>query len=109
MAGLSPGDRFPQRCHLSGTGHHLIGLGGAPRSSPSVASSLDQLRARWDGLVSIIDAAGTDFASIAAAMPNGGAILVRPDGFIAFTAVPADATTLAALDAHLATYLVPAR
>lgn len=40
-------------------------------------------------------------------MPEGGAVLVRPDGFIGFRAVPADEATMAALDAHLATYLVP--
>lgn len=40
-------------------------------------------------------------------MPDGGAILVRPDGFIRFRAAPADETTMAALDAHLATYLLP--
>jgi hypothetical protein len=76
-------------------------LGAAPVS--------DQFRARWDGLVAIIDAAGTDLAGIATAMPEGGAILVRPDGFIGFTAVPADARTMAAIDAHLASYLMPLR
>ena len=40
-------------------------------------------------------------------MPNGGAILVRPDGFIGFRAAPADETTMEALDAHLATHLIP--
>jgi len=34
---------------------------------------------------------------------------VRPDGFIGFRAAPADAATMAALDAHLASYLIPAR
>ena len=41
-----------------------------------------------------------------AGVPDGGAILVRPDGFIGFRAIPADEATMAALDAHLATYLV---
>ena len=36
------------------------------------------------------------------------AVLIRPDGFIGFRAVPADADGLRALDAHLDTYLVPA-
>ena len=40
-------------------------------------------------------------------MPNGGAILVRPDGFIGFRAAPVDETTMDALDDHLATYVVP--
>jgi hypothetical protein len=34
-------------------------------------------------------------------------ILVRPDGHIGFRAAPADAAGLAALDAHLDSYLVP--
>ena len=42
-----------------------------------------------------------------AGVPSGGAILVRPDGFIGFRAAPANETTMAALDAHLATYLMP--
>jgi hypothetical protein len=42
-------------------------------------------------------------------VPNGGAILVRPDGFIGFRAAPADETAMDALDAHLTTYLVPSR
>jgi hypothetical protein len=32
---------------------------------------------------------------------------VRPDGFIGFRAAPADEATMKALDAHLASYLVP--
>jgi hypothetical protein len=97
--GLSPGTRFPA-CHfLSGTGHHLIALGKVPR--------LDYLRARWDKLVSIVDASTGPFAATAAGVPNGGAILVRPDGFVGFRADPADEKTMDALDAHLATYLIP--
>ena len=47
------------------------------------------------------------FDAAEAGLPDGGAILVRPDGFIGFRAAPADEATMAALDAHLATYLVP--
>jgi hypothetical protein len=99
--GPSPGDRFPACYRLSGTSHHLIVFGESPR--------LDHLRARWNGLVSIVDVSSADFDATAAGVPNGGAILVRPDGFIGFRAAPADDTTMAALDAHLATYLVPHR
>jgi hypothetical protein len=70
------------------------------------ACCLDALRARWGDLVSIIDAAGAGFDAIAAGVPQGGAILVRPDGFIGFRAAPADEATMAALDAHLASYLI---
>ena len=74
-------------------------LGKAPR--------LDYLRARWDKLVSIVDASTAHFDAIEAGVPDGGAILVRPDGFIGLRAAPADETTMGALDAHLTTYLVP--
>jgi hypothetical protein len=68
---------------------------------------LEHLRAKWGSLVSIVDAARAEFNAIDAGVPNGGAILVRPDGFIGFRAAPANGTTMGALDAHLATYLVP--
>jgi hypothetical protein len=97
--GLSPGTRFPAGCYLSGTRHHLIAPSNTPR--------LDHLRARWDGLVSIVDASTAPFDATAAGVPNGGAILVRPDGFVGFRADPADEATMDALDAHLATYLIP--
>jgi 2-polyprenyl-6-methoxyphenol hydroxylase-like FAD-dependent oxidoreductase len=93
--GPSPGDRFPACHRLSGTWYHLIVFGKAPR--------LDYLRARWDKLVSIVDASTAHFDAIEAGVPDGGAILVRPDGFIGFRAAPADETTMGALDAHLTT------
>jgi 2-polyprenyl-6-methoxyphenol hydroxylase-like FAD-dependent oxidoreductase len=101
VEGPSAGDRFPARCRLSGTCHHLIVFGEAPR--------LHYFRARWDKLVSIVDAASAHFDATEAGVPNGGAVLVRPDGFIGFRAAPADETAMAALDAHLTTYLVPSR
>jgi hypothetical protein len=99
VAGPSPGDRFPACHRLSGTCHHLIVFGRAPR--------MDYLGARWGKLVSIVDASSATFDATEFGVPNGGAILVRPDGFIGFRAAPADETTMGALDAHLATYLVP--
>jgi hypothetical protein len=96
---VSPGTRFPA-CHfLGGTGHHLIAFGEMPR--------LDYLRSRWGKLVSIVDASTAQFAAAAAGVPSGGAILVRPDGFVGFRADPADEKTMDALDAHLASYLIP--
>ena len=68
---------------------------------------MDYLRARWNQLVSIVDASTAQFDATAAGVPNGGAILVRPDGFVGFRANPVDETTMDALDAHLATYLIP--
>jgi 2-polyprenyl-6-methoxyphenol hydroxylase-like FAD-dependent oxidoreductase len=95
----SPGDRFPACHRLGGTSHHLIVFGKAPR--------LDYLRTRWGKLVSIVDASSAKFDATESGVSNGGAILVRPDGFIGFRAAPADESTMAALDAHLTTYLVP--
>jgi hypothetical protein len=95
------GRPLPGRCRLSGTCHHLIVFGEAPR--------LDYLRARWDKLISIVDAGSAHFDATEAGVPNGGAVLVRPDGFIGFRAAPADETAMDALDAHLTTYLVPSR
>jgi hypothetical protein len=98
--GPSPGERFPACNRLRGTGHHLIVSGEAPH--------LDPIRARWGKLVSIVDASGAGFDPAEAGVPDGCAILVRPDGFIGFGAAPVDDRTMAALDAHLATYLLPA-
>jgi 2-polyprenyl-6-methoxyphenol hydroxylase-like FAD-dependent oxidoreductase len=97
--GLSPGGRFPACHHLSGTCHHVIAYGEKPR--------FDYLRVRWDKVVSIVDASSAKFDATAAGVPDGGAILVRPDGFIGFLANPADEMTMDALETHLATYLIP--
>jgi 2-polyprenyl-6-methoxyphenol hydroxylase-like FAD-dependent oxidoreductase len=97
--GLAPGTRFPACHHLGGTRHHLIAFGQVPR--------LDYLRARWDKLVSIVDASTAAFDATAAGVPECGAILVRPDGFVGFRANPTNEMTMDALDAHLATYLIP--
>ena len=97
--GLPPGTRFPDWLRLGGPGHHLVVFGKSP--------PLDDFRARWGKLVSIVDASSLGIDAGEVAMPNGGAILVRPDGFIAFRAAPADEANMKALDAHLATYLVP--
>jgi 6-methylpretetramide 4-monooxygenase / 4-hydroxy-6-methylpretetramide 12a-monooxygenase len=97
LDGPSTGARFPACHRLSGTSHHLIVPSGAPR--------LDYLRERWDKLVSIIDA--SQFDATSRGVSNGAAVLVRPDGFVGFRANPADEMTMDALDAHLATYLIP--
>jgi hypothetical protein len=91
--------RFPA-CHfLSGTRHHLIAFGEVPR--------LNYLRSRWGKLVSIVDASTAWFDATLAGVPNGGAILVRPHGFVGFRVDPADEKTMDVLDAHLASYLIP--
>jgi 6-methylpretetramide 4-monooxygenase / 4-hydroxy-6-methylpretetramide 12a-monooxygenase len=97
LDGSATGIRFAACRHLRGTGHHLIVRNDTPR--------LDNLRERWDKLVSIIDA--SEFERMSSDVSDGAAVLVRPDGFIGFRADPSDAMTMDALDAHLATYLIP--
>jgi 2-polyprenyl-6-methoxyphenol hydroxylase-like FAD-dependent oxidoreductase len=93
----APGDRYPDRAALGGTGHHLLLPGPGPAGA-------ERLRRRWHGLVEVSQA-GTGPQT--AGPGDGHAILVRPDGHIGFRA-PADAAGLEALDAHLGSYLIPA-
>ena len=72
-------------------------------------AALDRFRGRWDGLVSVQDGTGAGLDAARAGVRDGGAVLVRPDGFIGFRAVPADTAGMNALDRHLASYLVPPR
>ena len=95
----APGQCFPDRVRLRGTCHHLLVFGKASR--------LDDFRARWGELVSIVDAAEARFDAAEAGVPDGGTVLVRPDGFIGFRAAPADEASMQALDEHLSGYLVP--
>jgi hypothetical protein len=92
-----PGDRYPDRTALSGTAHHILLFGAADDAGAA------RLRHRWRGLVHVTDARGDPRK---AGLTSPGAVLVRPDGHIGFRAAPADAPGLAALDAHLDSYLV---
>ena len=97
----APGARFPDCTRLTGTSHHLLTFGEV--------AALDRFRGRWDGLVSVQDGTGAGLDAARAGVRDGGAVLVRPDGFIGFRAVPADTAGMNALDVHLASYLVPVR
>ena len=94
LDGPGPGDRYPDRASLTGTRHTLLLSGDVPESEVA------PLRHRWRDLV--------DVPPADRARRTPGAVLVRPDGFIAFRAAPADHAGLQALDAHLDSYLVPA-
>jgi 2-polyprenyl-6-methoxyphenol hydroxylase-like FAD-dependent oxidoreductase len=87
-----PGDRYPDRAAL-GTSHQLLlfGVGGD--------ADVARLRGRWHDLVDVIDAGGTRSRA-------GDAVLVRPDGYVGFCSSTADAAALAAVDAHLDSYLI---
>jgi 2-polyprenyl-6-methoxyphenol hydroxylase-like FAD-dependent oxidoreductase len=94
----APGDRYPDRAALAGTGHHLLLFGG------DEDADVMRLRRRWRGLVEISHATGDPAR---AGLATGGAVLVRPDGHIGFRTA-ASSAGLAALDSHLDSYLVPA-
>ena len=98
-AQLGPGPRFPGWSRLDGASHHLVVFGDA--------APLDDFRARWSALVAIVDGPDAAVDAAQAGLPEGGMVLVRPDGFIGFRRARADKAELKALDAHLATYLVP--
>ncbi len=93
----APGDRYPDRAALAGTGHHLLLFGAAEDAG------IMRLRRRWRGLVEISHATGDPRR---AGLATGGAVLVRPDGHIGFR-TPANAAGLGALDSHLDSYLIP--
>jgi hypothetical protein len=94
----APGDRYPDRAALAGTGHHLLLFGAAEDAG------ITRLQRRWQGLVTISQATGDPRR---AGLATGGAVLVRPDGHISFR-TPASSAGLRALDSHLDSYLVPA-
>jgi 6-methylpretetramide 4-monooxygenase / 4-hydroxy-6-methylpretetramide 12a-monooxygenase len=94
----APGDRYPGRAGLAGTGHTLLLYGSAGDADVS------QLERRWRGLVDIHPAGGDPRA---AGLAGDGAVLVRPDGYVGFRAADAGPAGLGALDAHLGSYLVP--
>jgi len=93
------GARFPGWCDLDGATHYLVFSGGPP--------PLDEFRARWDGLVSVVDWTEEGVLSKQAGLAEGGVVLVRPDGFIGFRRDTADENAIKALDSHLSTYLHP--
>lgn len=97
--GPAPGERYPDRIALTGNRHHLLLFADAP-------TGLNRFQARWEGLVDVIDARTAGLDAARAGVPEGGAVLIRPDGFIGFRAVPTDNAGLDALAAHLATYLI---
>jgi 2-polyprenyl-6-methoxyphenol hydroxylase-like FAD-dependent oxidoreductase len=99
IPGPGPGERFPDRIRLTGTLHHLLLFGAI--------SLPDAFRHRWQHLVSI--APGADFDLVSSGVYPDGALLVRPDGFIGYRLAQTDEGGITALDAHLASYLVPAR
>jgi 2-polyprenyl-6-methoxyphenol hydroxylase-like FAD-dependent oxidoreductase len=97
-AAPGPGDRYPDPPALTGTAHQVLLFGTADEAGAA------RLGRRWRGVVEV--ARGTSDPR-PAGLTSTGAVLVRPDGHIGVRAAPADAAGLAALDAHLDSYLLP--
>jgi hypothetical protein len=57
--------------------------------------------------VSAVEWTGASALAKQAGLAEGGAVLVRPDGFIGFRRASADDAAMKALDTHLSTYLQP--
>ncbi len=98
---FQPGDRFPDRTKLSGCLHHALVFGGIDETT------LAPLKTRWAKVVEILD--GTTICSPErAGLPDGGLLLVRPDGHVGLVVKGPSTKTLPVLDAHLATQFEPA-
>jgi 2-polyprenyl-6-methoxyphenol hydroxylase-like FAD-dependent oxidoreductase len=95
-----PGQRYPDWTRFGGTSHHLLVFGPV-----AAAEALARLGRRWATRVEIAYDPGVD--PVRAGVPTGGVVLIRPDGHIGFRCPAADAGALAALDRHLASYLLP--
>jgi 2-polyprenyl-6-methoxyphenol hydroxylase-like FAD-dependent oxidoreductase len=100
--GPAPGERYRGRASLTGRAHHLL-LFGVRESAAT-----ERLARRWRGLVEISRPGGGRQRAGLDGRGGPAAVLVRPDGYIGFRALPADRAGLEALDAHLRGYLTPA-
>ena len=100
----APGERWPDRCRLDLSGPWLLVWGTRP-------SDLDAWARRWASRVAwqTFEALRLDpeRAGLPASAPSG-AVLIRPDGFVGFRALPFSNAALAALDRHLQGWLLPA-
>jgi hypothetical protein len=94
-----PGQRYPDWTRFGGTSHHALVFG-----ANSCTDSLTQLDGRWSKCLEVYRDPDVDPAR--AGIPGGGLVLIRPDGHIGFRASSVDPGALAALDRHLASYLI---
>ena len=100
-AGPRPGKWYPDWRKFGGTSHRVLAFG-----NNADADSLARFENRWSQLVEVTQNPSVDPAR--AGLPAGGVIMVRPDGHIGFRFPTADKDAFAALDRHLASYLIPA-
>ena len=98
--GPHPGQRYSDWTRFGGPSHHVLVFGPV-----SDSASLTRLGRRWSRLVQIAHNPGVD--PVRAGLPSGGVVLIRPDGHIGFRFPSAGAESLATLDRHLSSYLIP--
>lgn len=99
----APGERWPDRCRVANDDHLLLVHGEPP---PGFQAWMD----RWATQLSWSSFDALQLDPARAGLPVGlpsGAVLVRPDGFLGFRALPFDAAGLAALEAHLGSQFLP--
>src|SRR5262245_39985569 len=100
IEGPRPGQRYPDWTGFGGASHRVLVFGPV-----TDAAALARLGRRWSRLVQVSHDPPVDPAR--AGLPGGGVIMLRPDGHIGFRCLSAHAGALAALDRHLASYLIP--
>jgi 2-polyprenyl-6-methoxyphenol hydroxylase-like FAD-dependent oxidoreductase len=109
-SGPGPGERWPQRCLLpsfatAAPGHLLLRFGAAP-------AGWEGFLQRWRLLLQPVEASTSGLDPVLAGVPQGNGasalVLVRPDGMLGWRCLPADREGLAALDAHLSRWFIPA-
>lgn len=99
--GPAPGERYPDRSKLSGPLHHLLIFG------PSFLEGLEGFTGRWGDLVEVVDTVKAGLKPDRAGVPEGGLVLIRPDGYIGFRSTSFSPKGVDALEAHLESYLIP--
>lgn len=98
---LSPGCRFPKATLLGGPLHHLLIF--APRD----LDGFQNFAQRWSRVLAIV--AGDEICPAGeCGVPGGGAVLVRPDGYVGFLAEKWTPDAMAALDQLLGWFFLPA-
>lgn len=98
-APIKPGTRFPERIRLEGCLHHLLVYRNLTDSDSAFAS-------RWSKVVELVEGKAICPPG-RSGVPNGGAVLVRPDGYIAFQAQDWNDDARNALDELLFTQFHP--
>jgi 2-polyprenyl-6-methoxyphenol hydroxylase-like FAD-dependent oxidoreductase len=99
--GPHPGQRLADWTLLGGAAHRLLVFGPVAGAEP-----LAQWGRKWAGRVDVC--VDPDLDRSRAGLPNGGCVLLRPDGHIGFRHTHSDAAAWSTLDQHLSTYLSPA-